>query len=213
MEDGKRSIRSHFAYILFAMGEMRLFNIKGQRLYLNAEERDRFLTAAADLPPEKRAFAEFLHFTGCRISEALEVVPERIEVSQARITIRSLKKRRDDIYRTIPVPPAFADSLERTFSIKARQARPRQRQTRLWPWHRHYGWEIITGIMKAAGIPPGPHRCPKGLRHGYGIAAITAGVPLNILQQLMGHADLSTTAIYANAMGQEQAEILARMWN
>jgi integrase/recombinase XerD len=47
----------------------------------------------------------------------------------------------------------------------------------------------------------GPHATPKGLRHGFGIKAISCGVPLNTLQQLFGHAQLSTTSIYADAMG------------
>ena len=58
----------------------------------------------------------------------------------------------------------------------------------------------------------GVQACPKGLRHGYGIHAIQCGVPLNLLQRWMGHADMSTTAIYANAIGAEEMAIAERMW-
>jgi len=57
-----------------------------------------------------------------------------------------------------------------------------------------------------------PHKCPKGLRHGYGVHAIGSGVPLNMLSKWMGHASLEVTAIYANALGEEQHNIAARMW-
>jgi integrase len=60
--------------------------------------------------------------------------------------------------------------------------------------------------------PGRPHRCPKGLRHGYGVHAIGSGVPLNMLCKWMGHASMEVTAIYANALGAEEQGIAARMW-
>jgi len=47
---------------------------------------------------------------------------------------------------------------------------------------------------------------------GFGVAAIQAGIPLNLLQRWLGHAQLTTTAIYANAVGPEERNIAARMW-
>ncbi len=58
----------------------------------------------------------------------------------------------------------------------------------------------------------GNQACPKGLRHGYGVEAIRSGVPLNLLQKWMGHASMTTTAIYANASGAEELAIADRMW-
>jgi integrase len=66
--------------------------------------------------------------------------------------------------------------------------------------------------MREAGIPEGPHRCPKGLRHGYAIHALSKNVPLNMVSKWMGHSQMETTAIYANAVGEEQQSIAARMW-
>jgi len=62
-----------------------------------------------------------------------------------------------------------------------------------------------------AGIA-GPQASPKGLRHGFGVAAVQAGIPLNMVQKWLGHAQLSTTAIYADAVGAEEQEIAERMW-
>ena len=73
-------------------------------------------------------------------------------------------------------------------------------------------WRKVKAIMAEAGIPAGPHRTPKGLRHGFGVHAIASGVPLNMLSKWMGHATLETTAIYANALGAEEQGIAARMW-
>jgi len=44
------------------------------------------------------------------------------------------------------------------------------------------------------------------------VNAISKGVPLNMLSKWMGHASLKVTAIYANALGEEQRNIAARMW-
>ena len=73
------------------------------------------------------------------------------------------------------------------------------------------GWRRVCEVMARAGVR-GPQASPKGLRHGFGVAAVTAGVPLNLVQKWLGHAQLSTTAIYAEAVGEEEHAIAARMW-
>ena len=58
----------------------------------------------------------------------------------------------------------------------------------------------------------GPQASPKGLRDGFGVAAVSAGIPLNLVQKWLGHAQLTTTAIYADAVGTEEKDIARRMW-
>ena len=65
--------------------------------------------------------------------------------------------------------------------------------------------------MTNTGIA-GPQACPKGLRHAYGIAAVSAGVPLPTIAAALGHASITTTAIYTTTAGLEAREFLARMW-
>ena len=73
------------------------------------------------------------------------------------------------------------------------------------------GWRAVHAVMEAAGLD-GPHASPKGLRHGFGVAAVSAGIPLNLVQKWLGHAQLTTTAIYADAVGAEEKDIARRMW-
>jgi site-specific recombinase XerD len=73
------------------------------------------------------------------------------------------------------------------------------------------GWRAVHDVMTSARLE-GPHASPKGLRHGFGVAAASAGIPLNLVQKWLGHAQLTTTAIYANAVGAEEKEIARRMW-
>jgi len=83
---------------------------------------------------------------------------------------------------------------------------------RLWNMSRPTAWRQVKGVMDAAGIGAGPQASPKGLRHGFGVAAVSAGIPLNMVQKWLGHAQLSTTAIYAAAVGDEEHHIASRMW-
>ena len=70
----------------------------------------------------------------------------------------------------------------------------------------------VVALMNSAGVC-GPQACPRGLRHGWGVAAVTAGVPLPTVAAVLGHADLSTTAIYTTAIGAEARELVARVWS
>ncbi len=194
--------------------EMRLFDTDGNRLYLNADERNAFLNAAKAFDPEQRALAETVCFTGCRISEALELLPSRCDLDSKQLIFRSLKKRRDDVYRAVPVPPALMDSLDITFGLRRAQKLKNAKGAKLFKWTRQHAWKIIKDVMSEAGIPEGaPHAMPKGLRHAYGIHAIQSGIPVTQLQKWMGHAQLSTTAIYVDFVGEDASNLAARMWN
>ncbi len=190
---------------------MDLFDPQGRRLYLTAQEREAFLAAAKEARPEVRTLCLVLHYTGCRISEALALTPKSFDFSTKAIVFETLKKRRSGIYRAVPVPEEILDTLNMGHDLKKAQKR-RKSQGRVWPWSRMWGYRRVKEVMQAAGIEDGPHKCPKGLRHGYGVHAISSGVPLNMLSKWMGHSSLEITAIYANALGEEQHNIAARMW-
>ncbi|WBU58768.1 tyrosine-type recombinase/integrase [Paracoccus sediminicola] len=200
------------------MSEMRLHDPAGHRLYLNAEERAAFLAAARRQPARNRTLCETLHFTGCRPSELVEITPARVDLSGGTIAIRSLKKRQNAagkvklVYRSVPVPPDYLDTLNTAHGIREAQRSRKQAQVPIWPLSRVRVWQIVKKIMIEAGIPDAPQRSPKGLRHGFGINAAVNGIPLHMLQKWLGHAQLSTTAIYADATGKEEQDIAARMW-
>ena len=64
----------------------------------------------------------------------------------------------------------------------------------------------------SGGYRSGPNACPKGLRHGFGVQAVSRGIALSMVQKWLGPAQLTTTAINANAVGEEEQSIAARMW-
>ena len=190
---------------------MQLFDTAGRRLYLTEEERRAFLKAAALAPREVRSFCGVLHATGCRISEALALTTDRVDLAGRVVVLETLKKRRRGVYRAVPVPPELLDTLDLVHALREAQRRG-QAKALLWPWSRMTGFRRVQEVIAAAGIPAGPHACPKGLRHGFGVQAVSKGIALNMVQKWLGHAQLTTTAIYANAVGEEEQSIAARMW-
>jgi integrase len=184
-----------------------LYTAAGQRKYLTAAERTRFVNAALICRrPELRTLCLTLVYTGCRISEALALTVDRVECEAGFIAIRSLKKRkRAVVIREVPAPDELFVALNEAHSFEDRDAL-------LWPISRSGAWHLVKGVMREAGVPEGAHMTPKGLRHSFGIHAIRSGVSLNLVQRWLGHASMTTTAIYLQAIGDEEREIAARMW-
>jgi integrase len=191
---------------------MSLYDAAGARKYLTAGERDAFLRAAEEGDREIRSLCMTLAYGGCRLSEALALTVDRVDLAAGTLIFETLKKRRTGVFRAVPVPPALLDSLDLVHGIREHQERRgKGRRELLWPWSRMTAWRYVHAVMEQAGLS-GTHASPKGLRHGFGVAAVSAGIPLNLVQKWLGHANLTTTAIYANAVGAEEKDIAKRMW-
>lgn len=182
-----------------------MFNHEGQRKYLTRVETASFLAAARQSDAAVASFCWVMAATGCRISEALAVTPGNIDFESKHLIIESLKKRGKRIYRAVPLPAALLDVLRKGLADGTLG------KERCWPWSRMTGYRRICEAMDAAGVV-GAYATPKGLRHAFGVGAIQAQVPLNMVQRWLGHADMKTTAIYTSAIGPEERAIAARMW-
>jgi integrase/recombinase XerD len=191
---------------------MHLHTATGARKYLTAAERTTFLRAAEQVDRPVRTLCMTLAYSGCRLSEALALTADHVDLAAGVLVFESLKKRRAGVYRSVPVPPSLLEALDLVHGIRELQARRgKGRGIRLWPWSRMTGWRAVHAVMQQAKLDGVP-ASPKGLRHGFGVAAVSAGIPLNLVQKWLGHAQLSTTAIYADAVGAEEKDIARRMW-
>jgi integrase len=190
-----------------------LFHTDGSRKYLTREERAAFLAMSRHFPRDVETFCHVLAYSGCRLAEALALTADRVNVRMAALTFETLKKSRRGVYRAVPVPPALVLMLDHVHDLRRAQRRKdRGRAVRLWAWAPVTAWRKVKAVLAAAAVV-GSHASPKGLRHGFGVAAVQASIPLNLVQRWMGHAQLATTAIYAEAVGQEERDIAARMWD
>ena len=116
-----------------------------------------------------------LTYAACRLSEALALTVDRVDLAAGVLTFESLKKRRDGVYRSVPVPLPSAlllVALDMVHGIHEQQTgKGRGRGVQLWPWSRMTGWRAMHDVMAAAGLE-GSYASPKGLRHGFGVAAV-----------------------------------------
>ncbi|NOR25607.1 MAG: tyrosine-type recombinase/integrase, partial [Desulforhopalus sp.] len=191
--------------------EMRLFSPDGERLYLTAQERKRFLAALDEEERENRIFCQILHYTGCRPSEALELTPRRILIDSKDIVFRSLKTRKTDgkgrvkqpEFRTVPVPANLINIFDLVFDIRRLLRRQEGLKKPFWTMSRPTAYRLVQRVMDRAKIK-GKQATGKGLRHGFGIALLSGPkpLPIHILAQLMGHSSSKTTEIYLQVVSE-----------
>lgn len=182
-----------------------MFDLRGERKYLNWPEREAFFRAIkAEPDPLKRLFCLTLFYTGCRLSEGLSLRWEWVDFGEENLVFKTLKQRDKMHYRSIPVPRDFLKELEEL-------GIPTKAERRVWPWSRAKGYRVIKSVMKRAELK-GIKASPKGLRHSFAIACITRGVTLTTVKKWMGHASLETTAIYLNFIGEEERDQAKLLW-
>jgi integrase len=194
------------------MNGMQLYNDDGQRKYLTPGERDAFLKAAEDAPRMVRTFCAALVYTGSRATEALHRAADRVDLQAGVLVLESLKKRKREAFRAVPAPPVFLDTVNLVHNLRGTKKREdRGRGLFLRNWCRTTAWSRACEVVETAGVS-GPDSTPKGLRHALAIKGVSSQVPLNMAQKWLGHDDLATTAILADAVGAEAKEIAQRMW-
>jgi len=187
-----------------------LYAPNGGRKYLNHAERQRVLGAMTLLKFDQALFALTLAWTGARVSEILALTPSSFQLECGTVAIQTLKRRKHSV-REVPIPPTLMTELNRYFGIARAQRNFEAAHQLLWPWCRTTAWRIIKKVMHQSGIT-GSHACPRGLRHAFGVGTLQVGVPITLVQRWLGHARLSTTAIYADASGPEELAFAKRFW-
>ncbi|MEL7444342.1 MAG: site-specific integrase [Pseudomonadota bacterium] len=180
-----------------------LFDYHGRRKYLNAEERERFADAAAAFGIKIEALCLLLHFTGCRISEALALCPVHLDPAENIVILQTLKQRKRGVFRTVPVPSALMCKLQACCGDEDNAP--------IFGWHRSTAWEKVCAVFERAGIS-GPQATPRGARHGFGIAGVSVGIPITLVQRWLGHSRLETTSIYLAITGPEERDYAAKLW-
>lgn len=186
----------------------KLYGINGERKYLNQVERTKFYECAEKLPLPKRLFCQMMFYTGARISEISELSSRQIDFVDKSVIIRSLKKRRDDVYRQIPLPDHVLGALLVYIDVSRRDGL--LNENHIWPFSNRTCSRIIKAIMIEAGIG-GVKSSSLGLRHGFAVHTAST-VPISLVMDLMGHASLTTTSIYLQVKGKEKREWMEKVW-
>jgi integrase/recombinase XerC len=143
-------------------------------------------------PARDRAIFELLYGCGVRVSELTGLNLEDIDRTERWLRVRG-KGRKE---RQVPLPGAAAEALERYLS-----ERPVVRdQAAVFLNHRRSRLSDrgIRGIVKlyATFINGDPSIHPHSFRHAYATHLLADGADLRAIQELLGHARLSTTQKY-----------------
>jgi integrase len=160
--------------------------------YLTQDEFSRILSAEPD-PAFRRLWEIYLR-TGCRRAEILQLTGQDLDYQTMHITVARTKNRR---IKRVPMTPEIA-ALFRSIPVQV---------GRLFPWTLDYVTHHFHKTARAAGVTCRLH----DLRHTYGSWMIQGGVPLRVVQDLMGHRSSKTTERYAWASESQQAEAQGRI--
>lgn len=158
-----------------------------------------------------RAILETLYGAGLRISELVGLDVDDLDLEEGTILVRSGKGSKA---RRVPVGraarAAVGDYLSATRPELIRKGkRPaggalflNARGTRL---SRQGCWKILKEYARAAGLDD--KVSPHTLRHSFATHMLDAGADIRVVQELLGHASLSTTQVYTLVSDQRLREV------
>ena len=149
-------------------------------------------------PERDRALFELLYATGLRVSEVVALKLEDVDLASRQV--RTVGKGRKE--RIVPFGRAAADAVKTWLKeraalrpsakdaayvfLNARSGRLTDRSVR----------RVLDRALLAAAVPR--RASPHALRHSFATHLLAAGADLRSIQELLGHASLSTTQKYTH---------------
>lgn len=155
-----------------------------------------------------RAILELMYATGLRVTELINLKLTDVHLSLG--LIQTIGK--GDKERIIPIGD-HAIKWVTTYLERSRQLliRPNKRDDHLFLNHHGQGfsrqgiWKNLVAHVKKAGIEK--EVTPHTLRHSFATHLLENGADLRVVQELLGHADISTTQIYTHITKQRMADV------
>ncbi|TQC45536.1 site-specific tyrosine recombinase XerD [Rhodococcus sp. WS4] len=154
-------------------------------------------TGPADGPRavRDRALLELLYSTGARISEAVGLDVDDIDTETRSVLLRGKGGKQ----RVVPVGRPAVESLD-AYLIRGRPALVSRGTPALFlnvrggRLSRQSAWKVLQTAADAAGITAAVS--PHTLRHSFATHLLDGGADVRVVQELLGHASVTTTQIY-----------------
>ena len=172
---------------------------------LSEPEVDGLLRAAGDRPgPDGArlvALMQLLYATGMRVSELVSL-PLAAAVRDPRLILVRGKGGKE---RLVPLNQAAREAVQAWVEVRNRNQRLAASRflfpSRSGAGHltRHRFGQLLKDLAIEAGIDP-PRVSPHVLRHAFATHLLNRGADLRSVQQMLGHADISTTQIYTHVL-------------
>ena len=169
---------------------------------LTPEETDKLLQAPDLRKPlgyRDRTMLEVLYGAGLRVSELLTLRPEdvNLELGFLRVLGKGSKER------IVPLGEEALEFLQQYITAVRPGLNRRNRGSRILflnrsggPMSRQGFFKILSGYGIKAGLDK--HLSPHTLRHSFATHLLENGADLRSVQEMLGHADISTTQIYTH---------------
>lgn len=168
---------------------------------LDTSAIERLLASVGEADPlglRDRAMLELLYASGLRISELCNVRLENLDLDEGTIRVTGKGNKT----RLVPVGSAARSALSRYLEIERPKLVSRRtgaeiflsvRGKKLTPQR---VWQLIKQYAARAGLAANVY--PHLLRHSFATHLLAGGADLRIIQEMLGHADISTTQIYTH---------------
>lgn len=183
---------------------------------LSTDQVERLLDAAGagdgPVPLRDRALLELLYGTGARISEAVNLDVDDLDLTPERASVRLFGKGSKE--RVVPLGSYAVAALE-AYLVRGRPAMVASgtggpavfvnlRGARL---SRQSAWATLGSTAQRAGIASSAHVSPHTLRHSFATHLLQGGADVRVVQELLGHASVTTTQIYTRVTPEHLREV------
>jgi integrase/recombinase XerD len=177
---------------------------------LSPSEAERLIEAAAGTQPRAlrdQALVELLYGAGLRVSEAVGLEKAGIDLDDR--LVRVIGKGGKE--RVVPIGRHAAESLRR-YLARGRPFLDARRRPELFLNARGGGltragaFLILRRLAEKAGLDPRRVH-PHLLRHSFATHLLEGGADLRSVQEMLGHADLSTTELYTHVTDRRRREL------
>jgi integrase/recombinase XerC len=172
------------------------------------DQRDAPALAARD-----RALLELMYGSGVRVSEAATLTLERLDLAQADVRVHGKGSKE----RVLPLGAECIAALYRYLALRPSLQHPRTGAQHpnavfLGRFGTQLGVRQIRALVKRYGVEALGHGDlhPHALRHSCATHLLDAGADLRGIQELLGHASLSTTQRYTHVSVDRLLEVYAK---
>jgi integrase/recombinase XerD len=158
-----------------------------------------------------KALLEFLYGTGARISEAVGAAIDDLDLAEGVVLLRGKGGR----VRLVPVG-TFAIAAVEAYLVRGRPSLATSGRgtpkvflnVRGGPLSRQSAWTILRRAAATAGVDAA-NLSPHTLRHSYATHLLDGGADVRVVQELLGHASVTTTQIYTLVTVDKLREVYA----
>lgn len=164
--------------------------------YFNSDEIRQILSEDLRANHYKQFFLSlFLWNTGVRVSEALSVKVEDVDLRGQALRLKTLKRSNHE--RAIPLQSHFIGEIAIWINQNGLK-----REDKLFQYNRKTAYNYVCEACEVADINDNRSH-PHTFRHSFAVNCILHGVPVTVLREWLGHRDITKTLIYTKILAHD----------